>query len=275
MVYHQKDSLSQNFIKHSALVTELLEVSDINKDDTVLEIGAGKGIITYQLCKVAKDVIAIEKDFDLAHDLIEEGKKIPNLKVIVKDFLEFNLPSVPYKIFSNIPFSITAKILHKILKSGNLPKSIYLIMQQETAKKFMGIPGETQSSVSAKPFYDIEILGDIDRTNFTLKPQVKIVFVQFKLKEKSFIKKEDKEDFFDFVIYGFNQWQPTVVESFKNIFSYNQLKSLKKIYKLGELKPSELSFDNWLLLFKSYQKIVTNDQKNLVKIFRKHYNERM
>lgn len=275
MVYHQKDSLSQNFIKHSALVTELLEVSDINKDDTVLEIGAGKGIITYQLCKAAKDVIAIEKDFDLAHDLIEEGKKIPNLKVIVKDFLEFNLPIIPYKIFSNIPFSITAKILHKILKSGNLPESIYLIMQQETAEKFMGIPGESQSSISAKPFYDIEILGDIDRTNFTLKPQIKIVFVQFKLKEQPFIKKEDKDDFFDFVIYGFNQWRSTVVESFKNIFSYNQLKSLKKIYKLGELKPSELSFDNWLLLFKSYQKIVPQNQKNLVRIFRKHYYERM
>lgn len=267
MVYHQKDSLSQNFIKYPRLVIELLDASNISADDLILEIGPGKGIITKELCKRAKSVIAVEKDKKLADELIKSTRDLENLKIINQDFLDYYLPTTPYKVFSNIPFSITAKIVNKFLKSQNMPESMYLIMQKEVAEKFKGIPNETQSSILTKPFYEVEILGDIDRTNFTSKPQVIIDFVQFKKREIPFIKIEDKKDFFDFVIYGFNQWKGTFLDAYKKVFTFAQLDTLKKTYKLNNLKPSEVSFDNWLLVYKTYKRIATEEQKDKILTF--------
>lgn len=259
MVYHQKDSLGQNFIKYRGLVSELIAEADISEKDTVIEIGPGKGIITLALAKVVKEVIAVEKDTTLFEEL---KSKIQNLKVkiINGDFLEYELPKDKYKIFANIPFSITSEIMNKILASANMPESMYLIMQQETAEKFSGARCESLSSVLTKPFFEVKILGEVDRTNFTLKPQVHIMFTSFKRREHPFIKEEDKKLFRDFVSYGFTKWQPTVMESFKEVMSYDQIKNIKKMLKIGEVKPSELSFDKWLLLFKTWKRIANAKQ---------------
>ena len=70
MVYHDKSSLGQNFIKYPSLVRQLVESSNINSSDTVLEIGPGHGIITKELVKIAHKVIAAEKDPTLSTKLI-------------------------------------------------------------------------------------------------------------------------------------------------------------------------------------------------------------
>lgn len=264
MVYHQKDSLSQNFIKHKSLVEELILASDINSNDTVIEIGPGRGIITKALCKRAKQVIAIEKDSELADKLAEQLEEL-NVKIVNQDFLTYTLPRTDYKIFANIPFSITSEIINHVMTSTTLPESMYLIMQKEAGDKFEGGETETLSSVSTKPFFEIETLGEIDRTNFTLKPQVKIVFVRFTRRQKSFISNDDRILFRHFVNYGFTRWKPTVMESYKKAMTYNQLLNIKKMLKIGDVKPSELSFDKWLLLFKTWHKVANDSQIREVK----------
>ncbi|MFA7300831.1 MAG: rRNA adenine dimethyltransferase family protein [Candidatus Shapirobacteria bacterium] len=265
MPYHNKSSLSQNFLKDRDIVRQLIDASDLNVTDTIIEIGPGRGIITTLLCGKVRQVLAIEKDPDLAEKLIKRTENITNLQIVNQDFLDYQLPLTNYKIFANPPFSITAEILNKVLLSTNLPDSMFLIMQLETAEKFIGNKFESQSSILFKPFFEIENLGDIDRTGFTLKPQVKIVFVKFKKRESPFIKDQDKLDFYNFVVYGFNQWQPTVLDAYKKVLTYTQLQNIKKSLKIGNVPPSELSFDKWLLFFKTYLKIATDDQKNIVK----------
>lgn len=260
MVYHQKDSLGQNFIKYRGLVTELIAEADINKNDTVIEIGPGKGIITQALINSAKKVIAIEKDRILVDGLVKKFGGVGNLEIVEGDILTTELPTSDFKIFSNIPFSITSEIMTHVLQSKVLPTSMYLIMQQETAEKFAGSRCESLSSVLTKPFFEVKILGEIDRTNFTLKPQVHIMFTSFIRREQPFIKEEDKKIFRKFVTYGFTKWQPTVMESFKKIMTYDQIKNIKKMLKIGEEKPSELSFDKWLLLFKTWKRIANSQQ---------------
>jgi 23S rRNA (adenine-N6)-dimethyltransferase len=267
MVYHDPNSLSKNFIKSRRLVEELLAQTDINDQDLVVEIGPGKGIITEELVRRAGEVIAVEKDKELFKKLINIFKNQNNLKIINQDFLEFSLPRKSFKVVSNIPFSITAKIVNKFL-TEQMPEEMYLIMQLETAEKFTGEQGETQSSVLTKPWYEIEILGDIDRTNFTLKPQVKIVFVKFVKRKTAYIKEGLKRHFRDFVVYGFNQWQPTVSEAFRKVMSFAQRTQFEKVYKIDKLKPSELSFDNWLLMFKSFDKIANEEQLREIRLFK-------
>ncbi len=255
MVYHQKDSLGQNFIKSRRLVSELLAETDLTKDDVVVEIGPGKGIITEQLCQIAGKVVAIEKDHLLISNLRERLKTYENLSIENVDFLEYKLPNERYKIVSNIPFSLTAEIIDKIVESDNLPESIYLIMQKEAADKFTGVDKETQSSILTKPWYEIEELGEIDRTNFTKKPQVKIVFVRFILRDNPLIPDVDKDDFRKFVKYGFGQWQPTMTKSYKKVLTFEQLKRIEGMLKIQNLKLTEVSFDKWLVFYKTVRKL--------------------
>lgn len=257
MPIRNPDSLSQNFLKSPTLVSQLIAASDLTSSDTVLEIGPGQGIITTQLIHRVKEVLAIEKDPVLTKKLIESNKNVANLKIFSEDFLKFSLPHTPYKIFANPPFSQTSKILHKIMTSPRLPDSMYFLMQQEAAQKFVGSP-ETQSSLLCRPWYEINILGDIDRSEFTSKPQINIVFIEFKQRPQSFIKDQDKKEYRAFITYGFSQWQPTFLDSYKKLFTYPQLKKLSKIYHLSGLKLSEVSFDTWLQVFKTYLKLHEN-----------------
>lgn len=264
MPYHNKQSPSQNFLKDRDIVAQLISASDLNSSDTVIEIGPGRGIITTLLCGKVKKVLAIEKDVDLAQNLTKRTLNITNLEIINQDFLACDLPTISYKIFANPPFSITAEILNKIWFSQNLPESIFLIMQLETAEKFIGNKFESQSSILFKPFFEIENLGDIDRTSFTLKPQIKIVFVKFKKRDNPFIKEIDKTDFYNFITYGFSQWTATILDAYKKVLTYTQLQTIKKTLKIGDIPPSELSFDLWLLFFKAYKKIVESNQTKII-----------
>jgi 23S rRNA (adenine-N6)-dimethyltransferase len=265
-------NFSQNFIKSPSLVKQLLSVSSISHTDLIVEIGPGKGIITQELLKCVSTVIAIEKDRDLFFFLKEKFSSSSNLQIVNQDFLIWNLPKSSYKIFSNIPFSITSKIISKILKSPLKPTEIYLIMQQEAANKYyLSKNFNNQDAIILSPFYDIEVLGNIDRTAFTPKPQVDIVFVKFILKKSFLINTTDYQLFRDFVIYGFNQWKPNIFEIYKKIFSYDQFKKINHQLKINSLKPSQLSVDNWYSFFETFKKFVSPQKQKFIIGFEKIY----
>ena len=109
----QRRVLSQNFFYSRKLVSWLLRKSSIGPKDTVLDIGAGKGIITELLLKITHQVIAIEIDALLCSYLENKFKTDPHVQVINKDFLRYLLPLHPYKVFANIPFCIEGEIIRK------------------------------------------------------------------------------------------------------------------------------------------------------------------
>jgi 23S rRNA (adenine-N6)-dimethyltransferase len=262
MPYHDKNSLSQNFIKYRGLVTELIQAADINSDDLIVEIGGGKGIITQELAKVGKKVITIEKDSELAESLREKFVDNPKVEVINQDFLEYRLPKNRFRIMANIPFSITSEIINKVVVADNKPEKMHLIMQREAAEKYKG---GSQGSVLIGPWFEVEVLGEIDRTNFTKKPQIKVDFVEFRKRDKPFIDDHDQKEFMEFVLFGFNQWKPTWIDSYRKILTFAQLDRMKKRYKLEGLKPCQVSFDNWLMLFKDFKRIANQEQKEKLK----------
>lgn len=265
-------TLSQNFIKSNFLVSQLIEYSSLNKNDLVVEIGPGRGIITKGLIKAVKEVIVIEKDKLLYQKLVEEFGNINNLKIINKDFLYWYLPNKPYKVFSNIPFNITADIIDKLLKAENKPLEIYLVIQTEAAEKYIGNIGlETQNSILAKIFYDVEIVGDLDRTAFTPKPQINISFIKFFLKPDVNIDSNIYQQFRDFVIFGFNQWKSDIFNAYKKVFSYQQFKIINKNLKINQLKPSQLNLNQWEDFFDIFQKFVPSIKKDLVLGFENKY----
>ncbi len=133
----RKHTLSQHFLRSPKLALFLIGHSNIRRNDTVVDIGAGSGVITSALAKRCKKVIAIEPDHETAEKLRKNLKKFDNVEIVEQDFLEYKLPTDSYKVFANPPFHLSSKILHKLDEAPARPKAIYLILQKQFALKLL------------------------------------------------------------------------------------------------------------------------------------------
>ena len=207
MRYKQRrGSYSQNFFRSPKLVRKLIRYSSIDKNDIVLEIGAGRGIITQELLKIAGKVIAIEVDKKLCLHLKEKFKYAKNLELIQDNFLNFELPTYPYKVFANIPFIITADIIRKLTSDDNFREG-YLIVQKEAAKKFIGKPYDHQNqmiSALLKPWFVIGIFWKFKRYDFIPRPNVDCVMIVIKRREEPLVPMTNLQFFRDFILHIYN-----------------------------------------------------------------------
>ena len=246
---------SQNFITRPDLVEDLLRETNIGADDLVVEIGPGRGIITEALTRRARQVIAVEKDELLAQRLLSSSLvKQSNFSLVVGDFLEWPLPSHSYKVFSNIPFNMTTDIVDKLTTADFPPLDAYLIMQEAAAHRFIGPPhiNETLKSVLLKIKFEVVIVRAIPSSAFQPRPRVKVVLTHFHRKDCLPLEANQVQEFRDFIVYGYTQWQPTVLAAFQEIFTSAQRRLIASNQGISELKPTDLTFDQWLHLFKTY-----------------------
>ena len=250
----RKVFLAQNFLRSPGLVRRLVASSSIGPSDVVYEIGPGKGIITVELARAAKRVVAIEKDPHLVRRLREGFWGVENIEIIEQDFLQFSIRERDYKIFASIPYSITASIVRKILYVPPVPSEAYLILQKEPARKFAGRPRETLFSLMAKPFVEFQIVAELKRTDFEPVPEVDSVLLRIERRREPLLKKEDAALYREFVRYGFGRWKRHLRSAFKPVFTYKQWKRLSQdLYFPLNATPTELTFEQWLGLFKAFK----------------------
>jgi len=262
MVVNDQKLLAQNFLAKSHLAVSLLSRSTINRNDTVYEIGPGKGRLTIVLAKKAKKVIAIEKDFDLCGRLLKRFENTDNIVIYNADFLKFKIKEFSYKIFANVPFNITSDVIRKIVYAANPPLEAYLILQKEAAEKFIGATKTTQFSVLVKPWFRLKIIRFFKRTDFSPVPNVDVVMLHIEKRTPSLISPTDISLYERFIKCGFGAWRKNLKLNYKNIFSHNQWKKLSRDLEFSiRAKPSELRFRQWLGLFAFFKKICVDSNK--------------
>jgi 23S rRNA (adenine-N6)-dimethyltransferase len=258
-------SHSQNYFRYHTTVQALVDKAEITDQDTVVEIGPGKGIITRELSARAKKVIAVEVDPRLYRGLSEKLRGLDNVELIQADFVTWELPTEPYKVFANIPFNMTADIVGKLISDANSPTLAYLIMQDKAAERYVGHPlsQDTQVSILIKSEFEVSIVSRISRQEFAPTPQVGVVLTLFRKRDKPLVDANDRQGFRDFVIYTYNQWKPSVLDSLAKLFSYEQRQKLAK--QVGaHTKPRELKVEQWVSLFETYMLYVSDEKKALV-----------
>lgn len=181
----RKFQLSQHFLRSPRFALVLVGHSNIKKRDLVLDIGAGSGVITFALAKKAREVWAIEPDKETAQKLRKNLNKyhLENVKVFEQDFLDFELPGEPYKVFSNPPFYLSSKIVHKLLESENSPESFYLILQKKQfALKLLNTDRHytSQLGIALTRKYQTKIKYPLKPTDFTPPPAVPTILFEAK-----------------------------------------------------------------------------------------------
>ena len=177
-------NLSQHFLRSPKLALILIGHSNLKKRDTVIEIGAGSGVITSALAHRVNKVIAIEPDHTTATKLRQNlaAHSITNVEIIEDDFLNYELPSAPYKIFSNPPFHLSSQIIHKLIEADNPPESFYLILQKQFALKLLNTDRHYTSQLGLKLIqsYQTKIRLPLKPTDFTPPPAVPTVLFEAK-----------------------------------------------------------------------------------------------
>lgn len=166
--------LGQHFLYDPKIARKIAELAQINKSETVLEIGPGKGIITAELCARAAKVIVVEKDPKLAELL--KGR-FENLKLICADALKIKWPKFD-KLVSSLPFQISSPVLERLCQ---LHKPALLVLQKEFAQRLCAKPCErdySKLSLVAQAYFNIEILGHLKPGAFRPKPKVSATIVR-------------------------------------------------------------------------------------------------
>lgn len=256
MSYQKRRRLySQNFLHSPELVNKLIRHSSLGKKDTVLEIGPGRGIITSVLVEIVDRVEAVELDTALYKDLTGKFGGVKNLRLHNQDFFDFSLPKIPYKVFSNIPFVITADVIRKLTADKNFQEG-YLVVQKEAAQRFIGKPYDYKNQMMAtllKPWFEISVFWEFNRSDFVPVPKVNTTMIRIIRASNPVIPVSQKENYIDFILYAYNRYK----------ISYYDFSRIINMFK--EYGRKNVYFQNTVR--QKSQKIL-KDQKSLFKIHR-------
>jgi len=188
-----KRSLGQHFIVNENIVERMIKYADINRNDIVLEIGAGLGTLTSRLAKHAKKVYAVEVDSKLCEVLHDRFSTVNNVEVLCEDVLKMNFPSDINKIVSNLPYSIATPVTFKILDS--IFQLAVLTYQLDVAKRLAANPGTRDyGRLTVAVYYrvDVHFLERISKNSFYPRPKVDSAVVLLKPKKKTFNVSDEK-----------------------------------------------------------------------------------
>lgn len=178
----KRHALGQHFLTSSSVAKSIAALTDIKRDDIVLEVGTGKGILLPYLCSKAKRVISIEKDSKLYADAKRRFSDIPNLALEHGDAFEMD---IDFNVFvSNLPYSESRNAIEWLVQREF--SHAVIMVQKEFAQKLLASKGKTRRAISVLASYcfEVEYLMDIKKANFEPPPRVDSVVICLKQKQK-------------------------------------------------------------------------------------------
>ncbi|KAA0006944.1 MAG: ribosomal RNA small subunit methyltransferase A [Thermoplasmata archaeon] len=201
----------QHFLVDSCIAQKEVVYADISHNDTVLEIGPGKGILTKLIAERAKKVIAIEIDRKLAEYL---RTILPmNVEIINADVMKLDLSEYQFnKVVSNLPFEISSPVTFKLLEESSFSKAV-LIYQKEFARRLVAKPNSKDySRISVVIDYKakVRILDTVPRDAFRPVPKVDGAIVEIIPRDKPAFHVDDENFFYEFLKKCFSYRRKTI-----------------------------------------------------------------
>lgn len=135
--------LGQHFLIDPNIVRKIVALAALQKDETVLEIGPGRGILTKALCDAARSVIGIELDQQLGRYLRETMGPYENFDLRIGDALEFPYDQVPVGtvVVANLPYYVSTPLLFRLFQERSRIDRMVLMLQTEVARRLVARPG--------------------------------------------------------------------------------------------------------------------------------------
>lgn len=218
-------SMGQNFLVNPSVCPRMAELSGIDDETGVIEIGPGIGVLTVELAKLARRVVAIELDGRLKPVLAETLSDFDNIEIIWGDAMKLDLHALIKEKFAdcskvcvcaNLPYYITSPVIMKLLEDRLPLESITVMVQLEAAQRMCAQVGSRESgavTVSVSYYSEPELLFRVSPGSFLPPPKVDSAVMRLNIRDERLLSDEIEPVFKKLVRTGFAQRRKTFVNS--------------------------------------------------------------
>lgn len=244
-----KPKLGQHFLASESFALQIVDALGDVSQNTVLEIGPGRGILTSLLAKHTRRLIAVELDRVLAAQLRLRFAMFPNVEVIEADILSIDFDSLfgpkpglsrpgiefkptPANVIGNLPYYITSDILLRLFDYAKYFETIVILVQREVADRAAAKPGSSDYgllSATAQLYARVEKLFTLPPTAFAPPPKVHSTVLRLTMApshEKLGLDTNGfKEGFIDFLKLSFGQKRKTLWNNLKSAYPERELRA--------------------------------------------------
>lgn len=255
-----KKKFGQNFLVDQNILQRIVEVSEINSNVNVIEIGPGLGSLTEYLCQKANKVLCYEIDQDMI-DLLEKNLEYDNYQILHKDILKANVnediatyfDDKPVFLVANLPYYITTPIILKLLEETNRIKKYTMMMQYEVAMRITSKPNvKDYNALSILIAYKAMATKalDVPRTVFIPAPNVDSAVVVLDLYDKPRVIVKNEDFFLKLIKGAFAQRRKTLINNLMqmNIPKEKTLLALEKMNLDKAIRSEALSIEEFARL---------------------------
>ena len=193
---------SQHFLRRR-FAAELVRDARVSRRDLVVDLGAGTGRLTAELSRVARRVLAVELDRELAARL---RGRWPNVAVVEADAREVELPREPFRVVANLPFAGTNEILRRLLDDPGvqLVRADLVVEWGVAVKRALPWPS-TVNGVVWGAWYSVRVARRLPRSAFAPTPSVDAAVLVFERRPVPLVPLELAAGYRRFVARGFRE----------------------------------------------------------------------
>ena len=217
--------LGQSFLIDINVINRIVHAANISQEDIVVEIGAGIGVLTENIAKKAKRVIAVEIDRNLVEVLKDKLGVYDNVEVHCGDILKFDFNSISethsskIKIIGNVPYNISSPLIFRLLSFRPVISDFMLMLQKEIVQRLVSVPDNKiygVPSVILQMFATAEKILDVPATCFFPQPKVESAIIKGSFREKPLVYLQDEIFFTVLVKAAFAQRRKMLINNLKN-----------------------------------------------------------
>lgn len=263
-------SLGQNFLINPSVCPRIAELGNANENFGIIEIGTGFGVLTCELAKRAKKVVAIEIDSRLIPVLNETLAEYDNVKIINEDVLKVDLKKLIQDEFkgldaavcANLPYYLTSPIIMTLLEKRLPIKSITVMVQKEAGERLCAKLGTREAgaiTVAINYFASAKRLFDVKRGSFMPPPNVDSCVIRLDIKDETPEGISDEEFFFKTVKAAFSQRRKTLANAVSSYFSISKDEVFKAIKEAGlkdNVRPEQMLMEDFIAFSNSLRALM-------------------
>ena len=231
-----RKKLGQSFLIDQNIIKKIAVAAQITKEDIVVEIGAGIGVLTEILAQEANKIIAVELDASLVHVLKTKLAGYSNAEIISNDILNYDFSSISnrynnkVKVIGNVPYNISSPLIFHLLSFRFAIGDFILMLQKEVVERLVAAPGNKSygvPSVLLQMFASVEKIFNVPASCFYPQPKVESAVIRGTFLDQPLIKLTDAAFFKQLVKASFAQRRKMLM---------NNLKSSKLLVDIEEEK---------------------------------------
>jgi len=214
----------QNFLTDQRIIQRIIEALEPSRDETIVEIGPGKGALTAPLLESAGRLVAIEFDKNLIPFLTDKFHAQENFKLIQSDalntdFCEAIRPATQARVVANLPYNVATAILQRLIEQRQCLSEMVVMLQREVVERITAEPATAERgylSVFVQAYCETEKLFDVAPGAFRPAPKVWSSVIRLKLRTQPAAVVKNEQLLWRVVSAGFAQRRKTILNNLRN-----------------------------------------------------------